>query len=88
MLSLLDERMVDLWLGGLLEFSGLLPEPLHHVRQESLEISGNVRAIPICRSRLQLVAHRDHPLVGRTGLQPTDLAAHPSRPRPFPRCKS
>ena len=83
MLSLLDERMVDLWLGGLLEFSGLLPEPLRHVRQESLEISGNVRAIPLCRWRLQLVAHRAHPLVGRTDLQPTDLAAHPSPALPL-----
>ncbi len=83
MLSLLDGRMVDLWLGGLLEFSGLLPEPLRHVRQESVEISANVRAIPLCRWRLQLVAHRDHPLVGRSGLQPSDLAAHPSPALPL-----
>jgi DNA-binding transcriptional LysR family regulator len=83
MLSLLDQRMVDVWLGGLLELSGLWSKSSRHLRQAPLELSGSVHAIPLLRWRLQLVAHRDHPLVGRTGLQPTDLAAYPSPALPL-----
>lgn len=78
MLGLLDQRLLDLWLGGLLEFSGLVAEPLRQLRSGRLQLSPSVHAIPLVRWRLQVVARRDHPLVGRSDLQTADLAAYPS----------
>jgi hypothetical protein len=78
MLGLLDQRLLDLWFGGLLEISGLVAEPLCQLRSGRMQLSPSVHAIPLVRWRLQLVARRDHPLVGRTDLRPIDLAAYPS----------
>lgn len=78
MLSLLDQQLLDCWLGGLLEFQALLDEPLAELRARPFWLSQRVVACPLCRWPLQLLARTDHPLAGRSGLTRQDLKAYPS----------
>lgn len=78
LLSLLDQRLVDLVVCGLMELQSLLPQPLHQLDGERLILSSDVHALPLCRWELRLMAHQQHPLVKRGRLQPRDLLAYPS----------
>jgi hypothetical protein len=77
-LSLLDGRLLDLWLGSLFEAQTLLQSPLAQLRHQRIALGRTLSALPLLRLRVAVLAHADHPLQRRTGLTPDDLAAYPS----------
>lgn len=76
--SLVDQRLVDFWLGGLLEFAMLLPKPFNALRCQRHSLSQSVMCVPLCRWTLQLFAHRDHPLRQLDTLTADQLRRYPS----------
>jgi hypothetical protein len=76
--SLLEQRLVDFWLGGLLEFAQLLPQPFNSLRSKRLALTQTVMCVPICRWTLQLFAHRNHPLRQAGALTPVQFRRYPS----------
>ena len=76
--SLLEQRLVDFWLGGLLEFAQLLPQPFNSLRSQRLSLTQTVMCVPLCRWTLRLFAHRLHPLRQETVLTPAQLRRYPS----------
>jgi hypothetical protein len=83
LLSLLDQRLVDLVICGLMELQSLLPKPLAQLDGQRLSLTNLVHAQPLCRWELRLVAHHQHPLVKRGELEPRDLQAYPSPALPL-----
>jgi hypothetical protein len=61
-LNLLENRLIDYWIGGLLDYSLFLEQPLKRLRFERILVRGAVMAVPLCRFDLQLVSHQTHPL--------------------------
>jgi len=61
-LNLLENRLIDYWIGGLLDYSSFLEQTLMRLRFERVQVSGAVMAVPLCRFDLQLVSHQTHPL--------------------------
>ena len=76
--SLLEQRLVDFWLGGLLEFAQLLPQPFNSLRSTRLGLTQSLMCVPICRWTLQLFAHRNHPLRQAAALTPEQFRRYPS----------
>jgi hypothetical protein len=83
LLTLLDLRLVDLVICGLMELQGLLPQPLTELDGKRLSLTATVHALPLCRWELRLMAHHQHPLATRSELQPRDLQAYPSPALPL-----
>jgi DNA-binding transcriptional LysR family regulator len=83
LLSLLDGRLLDLWIGGLLECQPLLEAPLELLTARRLQLGQSLQCLPLFRWPLQLLAHRDHPIRQRRHLSPDDLARHPSPALPL-----
>lgn len=77
-LSFLENRIIDYWIGGLLEYSNLLQKPLLELGSEVISMSQSLRAVPICRWAINLVAHRDHPLHKQKKLTKETLGLYPS----------
>jgi hypothetical protein len=82
-LSLLEQRLVDVSVMGLLEFQSLLKQPLTQVRSRLLPLSTNMMCVPICSFDFKLLAHRDHPLQGHHDLEPHKLRQYPSPALPL-----
>jgi DNA-binding transcriptional LysR family regulator len=82
-LSLLDGRLLDLWVGGLFEYQSLIEEPLHRLGPGRIAIGQTLQCVPLFRSPLHVVAHRDHPLFARSSLSADDLACYPSPSLPL-----
>ncbi len=76
--SLVEQRLVDFWLGGLLEFAQLLPQPFNALRSQRLCVTQAVMCVPLCRWTLQLFAHRLHPLRSTAVLTADQLRRYPS----------
>ena len=76
--SLLEQRLVDFWLGGLLEFAQLLPQPFNSLRSTRLGLTQSLMCVPICRWTLQLFAHRNHPLRQAAALTPEQFRRYSS----------
>ncbi len=68
LLSLLDQRLVDVSLMGLMEFQGLLRQPLAKLRSRVTPLSSSMLCVPIGLLEFKLLAHRDHPLQGKRNL--------------------
>jgi DNA-binding transcriptional LysR family regulator len=83
LLSLLSGRLLDVWIGGLLECQPLLKVPLSLLTGRSQSLGQTLRCLPLFRWSLVLVAHREHPLTSRTRLTPEDLQACPSPALPI-----
>jgi hypothetical protein len=83
LLSLLEQRLIDIALMGLIEFQGLLEEPLPRLRTRRLPLSPTMLCIPIGLFDLRLLAHQTHPLQGRKELNPDLLAQFPSPALPL-----
>ncbi len=83
LLTLLDLRLVDLVICGLMELQGLLPKPLTELDGKRVSLTATVHALPLCRWELRLMAHHQHPLARRDDLQPRDLQIYPSPALPL-----
>jgi hypothetical protein len=82
-LSRLDGRLLDLWLGGIFECQPLLPAALEVLGPQRLSLGQSLLCVPLLRWKPVVVAHRRHPLVGRSHLSPDDFAAFPSPALPM-----
>ena len=78
LLTLLDQRLIDVVVCGLMELQGLLPRPLHQLNGQRLRLTAAVHALPLCRWELRLMAHQQHPLLRHGELQTRDLQSYPS----------
>lgn len=78
LLTLLEQRLLDLAVVGLQEFQGLLETDLARLRYKRMPLGGRLLCIPLCRWELRLLARHDHPLHGRRTLTPDDLSQYPS----------
>ena len=83
MLSLLDQRLIDVALMGLMEFETLLGHPLARLRARRMPLSASMLCIPVGSYSLRLMAHREHPLQGSVELTPELLAQFPSPALPL-----
>ena len=77
-LSMLENRLIDYWIGGLLDYASMLEQPLQHLRFERVQVTGAVMAVPLCRFALSLVSHQTHPLKGQKAITADQLALYPS----------
>lgn len=82
-LSLLERRLVDVWLGGLLECQPLISASLAVVQANRLALGKTLLALPLLRWEYVLVSHRNHPLQRRSAITPDDLAQYPSPALPM-----
>lgn len=82
-LTLLDGRLLDLWVGGLFECQSLIGEPLHLLGSKRIAIGQSLQCVPLFRVPIHLVARRDHPLLARSSLSADDLAGYPSPSLPL-----
>jgi len=82
-LSLLEERLVDVWFGGLLECQPLIPSALKVLQANRLSLGQNLLALPVLRWDYVLVSHRSHPLQRCSAIGPDDLAQYPSPALPI-----
>lgn len=82
-LSQLEGRLVDVWLGGLLECQPLISAPLGVVQANRLSLGHSLLALPLLRWEYVLVSHRSHPLQRRRSIGPEDLAQYPSPALPM-----
>jgi hypothetical protein len=83
LLSLLEQRLVDVALMGLMEFEGMLGHPLSRLRARRMPLSASMLCVPVGSYDLQLLAHRQHPLQGNADLDPEQLAQFPSPALPL-----
>ena len=77
-LSMLENRLIDYWIGGLLDYGSLLEQPLQRLRFERVQVTGAVMAVPLCRFDFQLVSHQSHPLKAQKTINSDQLALYPS----------
>jgi DNA-binding transcriptional LysR family regulator len=77
-LSMLENRLIDYWIGGLLDYGSLLEQPLQRLRFERVQVTGAVMAVPLCRFDLQLVSHQAHPLKAQKTITADQVALYPS----------
>jgi DNA-binding transcriptional LysR family regulator len=83
LLSILEQRLVDIGLMGLLEFQSLLAQPMNRLRSRLLPLSPTMLCVPVGLIEYKLLAHRDHPLQGRRDLTSEDLSQYPSPALPL-----
>lgn len=83
LLSLLEQRLVDVTLMGLMEFQSLLKQPLGRLRPRLIPLSPSMLCAPIGLFEFNLLAHRNHPLQGRRDLKADDLSQYPSPALPL-----
>jgi DNA-binding transcriptional LysR family regulator len=77
-LSLLEGRLVDVWVGGLHECQSLISASLEVLQSNRLALGQSLLALPILRWEYVLVSHRTHPLQGLTSITADDLAKYQS----------
>jgi hypothetical protein len=83
MLSMLEQRLIDVSLMGLMEFQGLLGYPLPRLRARRMPLSQNMFCIPMVTFSIKLLARRNHVLQSRNDLTPDDLSDFPSPALPL-----
>lgn len=82
-MSLLESRLLDLWIGGLLEFQPLLDVPLKSLAAQRQPMGQRLLCLPLFRVPLKLLAHQEHLLASSSHLSPGDLTRHPSPALPM-----
>lgn len=82
-MSVLEGRLVDVWLGGLHECQPLISASLEVLQGNRLALGQSLLALPLLRWEYVLVSHRTHPLQRRTLITPNDLAKYPSPALPM-----
>ena len=83
LLSMLEQRLVDVAIMGLLEFQSLLGHPLKRLRARRMPLSPTMQCVPIGLFDLKVLAHHSHPLQGLSDLTPETLAPFPSPALPL-----
>jgi hypothetical protein len=83
LLSLLEQRLIDMSLMGLMEFQSLLGHALPRLRARRMPLSQTMLCIPMVMFPLKLLASRHHVLQGRNDLTPDDLSQFPSPALPL-----
>lgn len=83
LLSLLEQRLVDVALMGLMEFQCLLRQPLPRLRSRLMPLSSSMLCAPIGLFEYKLLAHVNHPLQGRRELKVDELSQYPSPALPL-----
>ena len=83
LLSLLEQRLVDVAVMGLLEFQSLIGHPLARLRARRMPLSPTMLCVPMALFSLKLLAHRNHPLQGRHDLDADQLSQFPSPALPL-----
>lgn len=83
LLSLLEQRLVDVSLMGLMEFQSLLKQPMGRLRSRLIPLSSSMLCVPISLFEFKLFAHHDHPLQGRRDLKADELRQYPSPALPL-----
>ncbi|MBV2350319.1 hypothetical protein KUL97_01205 [Synechococcus sp. HK05] len=79
MLSLLEQRLLDVAVMGILEFQGMMTQSLTRLRLGKHSIGQSMMCIPLCIYELQLLAHTEHPLLDHNdNINPDQLATYPS----------
>lgn len=77
-LSLLEGRLVDVWVGGLIELGYMPSTPLQLLQYKRLTLDLSLLALPLLRCEYVLVSLRTHPLQLSSSITPDDLAKYPS----------
>lgn len=83
LLSMLDQRLIDVAVMGLIELKSLLKQPLERLRLARIPISQTIMAIPMCRWQYKLLAREDHALQTRNGITAEELRQYPSPALPL-----
>jgi hypothetical protein len=83
LLSLLEQRLIDVAVMGLMEFQSLLSDPLPRLRARRLPLSPTMLCVPVCQWDLRVLAHVRHPLQGRREITADDLSQYPSPALPL-----
>lgn len=82
-LSVLEGRLVDVWVGGLHECQPLISASLEVLQSNRLDLGQSLLALPLLRWEYVLVSHRTHPLQRRTSITPDYIAKYPSPALPL-----
>lgn len=83
MLSLLEQRLIDVAIMGLFEFEGLLGHSLSRLRARRFPLSASMLCLPLGAFDLKLLAHRLHPLQAVAEPDAEQLAQYPSPALPL-----
>ena len=83
LLSLLEKRLVDVAVMGLLEFDRLMQNKTSSRGTKRIPLSATMLCIPTCEWSLHLLSHQDHPLQGYGDTAQDDLAQYPSPSLPI-----
>lgn len=82
-LSLLEGRLVDVWIGGLQKCCPMLTPSLELMQSKCFPLGKFLLALPLLRWEYVLVSLRTHPLQRSSSITPDDLAKYPSLILPF-----
>lgn len=82
-LSLLEQRLIDVAIMGLFEFEGLLGHSLSRLRARRFPLSASMLCLPLGAFDLKLLAHRLHPLQAVAEPDAEQLAQYPSPALPL-----
>jgi DNA-binding transcriptional LysR family regulator len=82
-LSVLEGRLVDVWVGGLHECQPLISASLEVLQSNRLALGQSLLALPLLRWEYVLVSHRTHPLQRATSITPDDFSKYPSQALPL-----
>ena len=85
-LSLLEGRLVDVWVGGLHECQPMISASLEVLQSTRLALGQSLLALPMLRWEYVLVSHRTHPLQRLTSITADDLAKYQSHILPMGVC--
>jgi hypothetical protein len=83
MLSLLEQRLVDFSIMGLMEFQSLLNQPLARLLPKLVSLGQNMLCVPIFQFELKLISSSNHPLQGVCDLKHDQLAQYSSPALPL-----
>lgn len=78
LLSLLEQRLIDVAITGLLEFMPLLEPPPARLRARPLPLSNDLWCVPLVMFPFMVFCHSQHPLQERIDLSSEQLSVFPS----------
>jgi hypothetical protein len=82
-LNILEARLADIAVMGILECKDLIPTSFDNLRLGRVPIGPRMMCIPICKWNLNIVARSDHPLTETRDVAKEDLGSYPSLALPM-----
>ncbi len=82
-LSLLEQRLIDVAFMGLFEFEGLIGLPISRLRARPFSLSTSMMCIPLLAYEMKLLAHQRHPLQAENNLDAEQFSRFPSPALPI-----